>query len=246
MVMRSISVAALALLLARPALAGRPDARVTEARQACAAGDVERGVQLLAEIVAERNDPNAIYNQARCYQANDQPEPALARFREYLRVAPRLSVRERRQVQDYMRELEQWLDARARRAALAAAAAAPDVTALPTAAAAASDSPTPPIVNLTRTKPEPAPAANRPLLVLSAVSAAAGVTALAGGVFYSLETRRLERQIERQALPIPGELYQRRTREGQRAQSRQWIGYGVGAAALGASAVLYLLGHGRF
>jgi hypothetical protein len=82
--------------------------------------------------------------------------------------------------------------------------------------------------------------------VLSAVTAAAGVTAMAGGVFYSLETRRIERQIERQGPPLASELYQRRTREGQRAQSRQWIGYGVGAAALGASAVLYLLGHGRF
>jgi hypothetical protein len=244
MVRRSIAVAALAMLLARPALAGPPDARVAEARQACASGNVERGIQLLAEIIAERNDPNAIYNQARCYQGNDQPEPALARFREYLRVAPRLSARERRQVQDYMRELEQWLDARARRAALAAPAAAPDVTALPTAAAI--DTQTPPIVNLTQAASEPEPEASRPLLVLSAVSAAAGVTALAGGVFYSLETRRLERQIERQALPITSELYQRRTREGQRAQSRQWVGYGVGAGALGASALLYFLGHGRF
>ena len=51
---------------------------------------------------------------------------------------------------------------------------------------------------------------------------------MAGGVFYSLETRRIERQIERQRCPLASELYQRRTREGQRAQSRQWIGYGVG------------------
>jgi tetratricopeptide (TPR) repeat protein len=265
MVMRSMAAGALAVLLAgaalaRTALAARPDARVAEARKACAAGEVERGVQLLAELIAERNDPNAVYNQARCYQANGQPEPALSRFKEYLRVAPGLSARERRQVKQHMRELEQELDARARRAALAASEpqspqgqptnTSPS-TAPPSAAGASTPSPkpastpSPAVVNLTD-PPPPAPTANRPLLVLSALTAAAGVTALAGGAFYSLETRRIEQQIERQSLPIASEMYQRRTREGQRAQSRQWLGYGAGAAALGTSAVLYLLGHGRF
>jgi hypothetical protein len=277
MVMRSMAAGALAVLLAgsalaRTALAARPDARVTEARKACAAGEVERGVHLLAELIAERNDPNAIYNQARCYQSNGQPEPALSRFKEYLRVAPRVSARERRQVERYMRELEQELDARARRAAPAApepkSPASQQTTSSPTTAAPPSpagastpsstpsatpspdpsepsSTPSPAVVNLT--DPPPAgPTANRPLLVLSALTAAAGVTALAGGAFYSLETRRIERQIERQSLPIASEMFQRRTREGQRAQSRQWLGYGAGAAALGTSAVLYLLGHGRF
>jgi tetratricopeptide (TPR) repeat protein len=258
MVMRSMAACALAMLLAgsalaRTALAARPDARVTEARKACAAGEVERGVNLLAELIAERNDPNAIYNQARCYQSNGQPEPALSRFKEYLRVAPRLSARERRQVEQYMRELEQELDARARRAALAAPEpqspqsqptnTSPATAAPPSAAGASKPSST--VVNLTD-PPPPASTANRPLLVLSALTAAAGVTALAGGAFYSLETRRIERQIERQSLPIASEMYRRRTREGQRAQSRQWLGYGAGAAALGTSAILYLLGHGRF
>ncbi len=227
---------------------------MTQARKACAAGEVERGVQLLAELIAERNDPNAIYNQARCYQSNGQPEPALSRFKEYLRGAPRLSARERRQVEQYMRELEQELDARARRAALAAPepqspesqqTATSPATAAPPSPAEPSSTPSPAVVNLTD-PPPPAPTANRPLLVLSALTAAAGVTALAGGAFYSLETRRIERQIERQSLPIASEMYRRRTREGQRAQSRQWLGYGAGAAALGTSAVLYLLGHGRF
>jgi len=282
MVTRSMAACGLAMLLvgsalARTALAARPDARVTAARKACAAGEVERGVQLLAELIAERNDPNAIYNQARCYQSNGQPEPALNRFKEYLRVAPRLSARERRQVERYMRELEQELDARARRGALAApepqfpqsqpTSTSPATAAPPSAAGASrpsstpvstpsrepspepspgpSSTPSPAVVNLTDPPPA-APTANRPLLVLSALTAAAGVTALAGGAFYSLETRRIERQIERQSLPIASDMYQRRTREGQRAQSRQWLGYGAGAAALGTSAVLYLLGHGRF
>jgi hypothetical protein len=133
-----------------------------QARKACAAGQVERGIELLAEIIAERNDPNAVYNQARCYQGNGRPEQALARFREYLRIAPRLTPPERRQVDGFIRELEHDLDARARRAQLGTPATA--AKSLPTSAAKSppaagppAAAPPPPIA----ARP-PAPSAARP------------------------------------------------------------------------------------
>jgi hypothetical protein len=102
------------------------DRRAMEARKACAAGRVEQGIELLAQIIAENGDPNAVFNQARCYQANGRNEQALARFREYLRIAENVQVGEADQVRVYIAELEE--EARNRAAAAARAAAATRAT----------------------------------------------------------------------------------------------------------------------
>jgi tetratricopeptide (TPR) repeat protein len=115
LVLRS-ALAALSLL-AMLAPAGRAraaqelgsDRRAAEARQACASGNVEEAIELLAQIIAETGDANAVYNQARCYQANGRSVQALVRFREYLRIAGRLDPNERAQVRRYIAELEQGL-----------------------------------------------------------------------------------------------------------------------------------------
>ena len=72
--------------------AAAPDPRALAARQACAAGRVEQGIELLAEIVAATGDSDAVYNQARCYEQNGRPQEALARFREYLRTSKVLTA----------------------------------------------------------------------------------------------------------------------------------------------------------
>src|SRR4051812_26823182 len=61
--------------------------READARKACAAGHVEEGIEILADLYAGYSHPNYIYNQGRCYQENGKGEQAVARFREYLRVA---------------------------------------------------------------------------------------------------------------------------------------------------------------
>ena len=48
------------------------DPRVGEAKTACVAGDVPKGVRLLAELYTASGDPIWIFNQGRCYQQNDQ------------------------------------------------------------------------------------------------------------------------------------------------------------------------------
>ena len=61
------------------------DPRVDEARTACMAGEVQKGIRLLAELYTASEDPIWIFNQGRCYQQNAQPTLALSRFKEFLR-----------------------------------------------------------------------------------------------------------------------------------------------------------------
>jgi hypothetical protein len=81
-------------------------AREVEAKKACLARHTERGIELLAELYAETNDPTYIYNQARCYQQGGKAQEALVSFREYLRKAHELPADEKAQVEAYISELE--------------------------------------------------------------------------------------------------------------------------------------------
>jgi hypothetical protein len=83
------------------------DARRIEARAACAAGQVEKGIGILARLFAETGDYTWVYNQGRCYQQNGRAAEAINRFREYLRRAQGLSAEDTREVQGFIRELEQ-------------------------------------------------------------------------------------------------------------------------------------------
>jgi hypothetical protein len=92
---------------AAPALAvPDEDPRAIEARKACASGQVERGIQLLADYLATTDDVTAVYNMGRCYQQNGLADKALLQFREYLRKARGLSDAERADVEAQIRELE--------------------------------------------------------------------------------------------------------------------------------------------
>ena len=49
------------------------DPRVSEAKAACVAGDVQKGVRLLADLYMASSDPIWIFNQGRCYHQNARP-----------------------------------------------------------------------------------------------------------------------------------------------------------------------------
>src|SRR3954470_12357718 len=87
--------------------------RETEARTACAAGRVEAGIEVLAQLLTEYGHPNYIYNQARCYQQNGKAEPAISRFKEYLRAASDVTADERARVERFIGELEAEVQAAA-------------------------------------------------------------------------------------------------------------------------------------
>jgi hypothetical protein len=101
----SLSIALLALLVPTAARA-QGDERMKEVKRACAAGEVQKGINLLADLYVETNDPTAIYNQARCYQQNGMADRAASRFREYLRKAGHLPPADRAEVEGFIREAD--------------------------------------------------------------------------------------------------------------------------------------------
>jgi hypothetical protein len=212
----------LVLALLAPVRPVAEDPRAVEARRHCAAGRVEPGIELLARIVAETGDPNAVYNQARCYQQNGRAEEALARFQEYRRLTPELPAAERAQVDSHIRELEAALRARA------APVAPPAVPAPPPAAATA--------------PPAAAPVAgrSRTTRLAAGVLATAGVLGVAGGVLFGLQTRKIESEIEAQQSIVPNAVHEERMNRGRRYQALQWVSYGAGAAALAGAAVILI------
>jgi tetratricopeptide (TPR) repeat protein len=214
-----LMVAPAAAAVAAPP-APTPDPRAIRARIACDAGEVDRGVALLAEIAADNNDNNALFNQARCYQQNGRARQALERFKEYRRRVPRITAAESRQLDVYVRELETELAAQDKVAAPLSPVAPPVVA---------------PVDN-------PAPA-RRTLLVPAAVTGAIGAAALVGGVYFSLKVRSLSRELEAAAPQLTPKDYRDKKSQGERAVTYQWIGYGAAAAALTASGVLLMMNH---
>jgi hypothetical protein len=85
-------ITCLLLLASAPAAAADRDpalaeieAREKEARAACDAGRLDEGVRILAELFAQTDDGNYIFNQGRCYQQNGRARDAVLRFEVYLR-----------------------------------------------------------------------------------------------------------------------------------------------------------------
>jgi hypothetical protein len=208
---------ALAVLCPRPVHAGTDeDPRAVEARRACAAGQVDRGIKLLADYLATTDDVTAVYNMGRCYEQNGVSDKALLQFREYLRKAPELSAADRAEVQAHIAQLQR------------------------------EQTPPPARITELAPERLPEPRAEdtrdeRPALRKAGLSVAAvGVVAIAGGVYFGLHARSLEDRINSAPRYSPADYDGGRTSE-----TLQFVMYGVGAAAVIGGVVLYLLGLPR-
>ena len=84
---------------------GSRSARELEAKKACLGGHADKGIELLADLYAETNDPTYIYNQGRCFEQNGRFTEAVTRFREYLRKATAAAPDERAQLDKHIAEL---------------------------------------------------------------------------------------------------------------------------------------------
>ena len=82
------------------------DPRPREARAACAAGEIQKGIRILADLYADDEDLTWVYNQGRCYQQNGWADEAIERFQEYLRRARDITPAERGEVEKFIAELE--------------------------------------------------------------------------------------------------------------------------------------------
>lgn len=237
----------------RPAAGTRPsaepapplshDPRAAEARRACAAGQVERGVELLASIIASTGDPNAVYNQARCYQQNDRHEEAISRFREYLRLAPGEDPAEVRRVETFIRELEAQVEAKKRMAPVSAPAPVTEAppAAVPTPEPVSPVEPPPATDTLIPVKPPVAePHRETPAMRMAAHSAlAVSAVALAAGGYYGYQVRKIDSELSSPTLMTNGPSAKLRVAEGVAAEKRQWFGLGAGAVFLVGAGVMY-------
>jgi tetratricopeptide (TPR) repeat protein len=227
-----LSAAVVSVALPAGAAPKSREQRETEARQACAAGRTDEGVEILAELYAANRHPNYIYNQARCYQENGRAEQAIGRFREYLRVASDITPETRERVERFIHELEADHAPRPGPAAPAAPALPPP--------AATPPAPVEPVVVA------PVAARSSSLRAAGLVLGGVGVAALAGGLAAGLEVRALERDVEEARLgAFDTDQLAAHGRKARTYQTLQWVSYGIGGASLVGATVCLVVGRGR-
>lgn len=127
------------------------DGREMRAREAFAAGRYQEALDGFVKLYAEKLHPNYLRNIGRCYQNLGDPDKAISSFREYLRKAKAVSSEERKEVDGYIKEME---DLKRQREAAAVAPPPPLVTAPPPPAL---EPPPPRQPALTLTQPPPLP-----------------------------------------------------------------------------------------
>jgi tetratricopeptide (TPR) repeat protein len=95
--------------MARAARAERAaDPREQTARAFFAQGKYQDAIEIYAQLFAERSHPhpNYLFNIGRCYQNMGDADKAIDSFVEYMRRSPKLSGEEKKQVEDYIHEME--------------------------------------------------------------------------------------------------------------------------------------------
>jgi len=207
---------------ARAADPAADDQRPNAALAACASGDVAKGIAILGQLYAETRNPSFVFNQGRCYQKNNQLEPARGSFTEYLRIGTNEPPEDLQRAQAFVKEIDEAL-ARQR-----ASQPAPVVATTPTAA----------------------PSDNKAILrVSSVVLAAVGVAAVGFGVAMSFKVKSTNDDL--QGL-FAGQPYvtdvariQQLQSDGDKYATLQWVGYGVGAAAVAGAVTTFILGGSK-
>jgi hypothetical protein len=111
-IVAEISLLAFLLSCAGTAFAAKPNTRETElrARKAFAAGQHQQALELFAELYAETLHPVYLRNIGRCHQKMGAPQEAIGSFRDYLAKAKSVDATERREIEGYIREMEQLLE----------------------------------------------------------------------------------------------------------------------------------------
>jgi hypothetical protein len=227
--------------LSSSAWAASRDSRAHAARKACLKGNVDRGVDLLTDLFLETKDATYIYNQGRCYEQNHRYDDAVARFREYLMKAPKLSSEEKGETQKHIDACLSYLGKSAPKPAPVAAseqAEAPRAAASP----AASPVPAAPPAEL----PQPVTVTQQPaaiegrragfgLRVAGIATTSVGGAAVLTGLLFNLKVNSMSSDLEAHYTSDT-----RSTQQGYKTLSQ--VSYGVGAACLVGGAVLYYLG----
>jgi len=202
--------------------AGGDDKRPTAALAACASGDVTKGIALLGELYAETRNPSYVFNQGRCYQKNNKLEEARSSFSEYLRIGTSEPPEDIQRAQGFIKEID---DALARQRA---------------------SQPTPVLVTPVQPAGE---GRSHALRTTSIVLAAVGVAAVGAGIFLSLKVKSTNDSINSQYANQPfvtdEAKLEQQIADGKSYETWQWVGYGIGVAALAGAVTTFVL-SGRF
>jgi tetratricopeptide (TPR) repeat protein len=126
-------VVAVALVLGAARVSAATDPRELKAREEFAGGRFQDALDIFARLYAESLHPNYLRNIARCYQKLGQPDRAIDSFRDYLQKAKDVTPDERKEVDGYIKEME---DLKRQQAAAHPAAAPVALPAAPEPAAA--------------------------------------------------------------------------------------------------------------
>lgn len=104
-----------------------------KARQAFAASRYDEAIEIFAQLYAETLNPIYVRNIGRCHQKKREPEKAIDAFQDYLAKGKSITGSEKKEIQGYIKEMEQLRDEQAKeREAAAARAAAAAATPPPT------------------------------------------------------------------------------------------------------------------
>jgi tetratricopeptide (TPR) repeat protein len=109
------------------------DTREIKAREDFAAGRFQEALDIFARLYAESLHPIYLRNIGRCYQGLQNPDRAIATFRDYLRKSKAITLEEKKEIEGFISEME---DLKRQREAAAAQPAAPAIGATPVPAAA--------------------------------------------------------------------------------------------------------------
>ena len=204
----------------------------------------------------------------RCYQKLRKPREAIGSFQEYLAKAPNLSEGERGEIQGYIHEMEALKAEQEEGGKAAAGNVAGAPTGIPPGApaaapgsaasgsAAASDGSAEAAVAPTAgTTPEAAGADSagaeagatlsirgtdtdrgHGFRVAGLATGAVGIAAVGVGIAFGIATLSAASDVEHQYDPD-------RDSDGRRNEKLQWVGYGIGVAALATGAALYWYGR---
>jgi hypothetical protein len=101
-----LASAAVTLTIAPGQAAAEVDGREMQAREAFAAGRYQEALDVFVKLYAEKLHPVYLRNIGRCYQNLGDPDKAISSFREYLRKAKGVHADERKEVEGYIKEME--------------------------------------------------------------------------------------------------------------------------------------------
>jgi tetratricopeptide (TPR) repeat protein len=212
------------------------EAKVRAAKKACLNGDPAKGVEILTDLYVDTSEPTHIYNQGRCYEQNARYEEAIARFREYLRKAPRASETDRADVQQHIADCEAVLAKKESEAADSASGSEPVAPATIWTPAQPGTSAVAPPAAVPATAPQPSGSAGSGLRVAGVVTMAVGGAALVAGVVFNLQHNSL---MDESKTDPSGD----KASKAETYKTVSMVSYGGGAVFLVAGVTMYLLGY---